>query len=552
MNTRDTLDPDGALLIAEKALLAEDVLGSAVEVDWAYDGGKLWMLQAQPLCTPPAHFSPAWLPKEGERKTRWRRVSDQPISYFSRSLLWKPVDGKTKPGLFANPINGYVYRRVEDAGNFDRKQAAAARRLLERWQKKAATALRQRCSQVLETDLSGLDHARLLGALVDAADTVRRAASWEARMSSLDAAFTGELNATVTDASLCARLLEGLPDPTVLRDARLQELGERFRIANDNGKLGDEKWRHHYKREVEHFAREYGYSFAQVSELYDVASWKSWVEDDDAVFRIIGAVARQGSRPTLVTRHCAAQASADEAAGEAAALFKGGARRSLQSLLRLSRSILTNHNEAEQIYALACTGLRLALVEHAGRLHSSGVLAEKNDIFCLTLDELLALPAKPDKAARNSVATRIARRKHDLWLERRLSPPDVLLSDENTVDQPAADQPQELVKGRAAAPGAASGPARVVHTLEEAGEIERGDILIVKELSLAWTPFLSTAGALISQEEEFGSAHALQAREYGVPIVTGCHGILAAVKDRRKLTVDGFTGTVEITAFCSA
>ena len=115
----------------------------------------------------------------------------------------------------------------------------------------------------------------------------------------------------VGEDRIVTTLLAGLECPSFMRDARLQEMGEVLAAVESAGKMDDQTWWRGYRRSVRDFATEYGCSFGDLGEMSDPANLQSWVEDLDTVFRIIGALAVRGCRPSLVTLHCAAQ---DEAA----------------------------------------------------------------------------------------------------------------------------------------------------------------------------------------------------------------------------------------------
>lgn len=406
-------------LVCEKAILIEDVLGGPVEVEWARDDDGLWILQARRI----EDILPHSQRTDGASQISARRgavacdnhqlraltphLSDAgPISYFARAQI--EASRKSEDAPFR-----------EDCAHKTRDGF----RLLARWEREIEPDLKARISEIMARDLSRVDHARLLRTLAEAEDTCVCARQWLDWISYPCTKCPEMLHELVREAggdeSLYKRLLGSLPDAMVMRDARLQELGERFRAAEESDKLDNEKWRRGYKRDVEAFARNYGYSFKNLGELHDIASWKSWIEDTDAVFHMIGAIAGDEPRPSVVTLHCAAEEEAARAEEEAAKMFDGKGRRRFRNALHLSRRWLPKKSECEQILALACSALRLVLMEMGRRLRKSGLIAEEMDIFCLSAEELLALPEKPTDAERSDVASLIARRKHDYWLEHR-------------------------------------------------------------------------------------------------------------------------------------
>jgi phosphoenolpyruvate synthase/pyruvate phosphate dikinase len=166
-----------------------------------------------------------------------------------------------------------------------------------------------------------------------------------------------------------------------------------------------------------------------------------------------------------------------------------------------------------------------------------------DDVFRLSLDELLAITAEPDDPTRHDLAALIARRKHEEWLEQRLTPPETLPMD----DTAAQDSPQpesEGPNGIAASPGVASGRARIVTSIEEAAEIESTDVLVASAPSTAWTPFLAIAGGLVCESGCEFSPAAIAARTYGIPAIMACKCAMHAIKDGHRVTVDGSAGIV--------
>lgn len=557
------IDEDIIKLAVEQAVLIEDVIESRLEIEWAYDGEKLWILQIRPIADLPEYFPAAW-PNEADGKVLWKLQTPQPVSFFARSLLWQNSrrGSDVFPGVKdisrSCMLNGRIYTHREDTLK-DRcgtkpKQGIdiqIASRLLREWLKEIRRDICSRSMRIINSDLSEMNHDALSKTLTDAADAVRTTADWMDKADYPSRRLPEALHELLSDKLdghiLYLRLLSCISDSTLLRDAKLQELGERFAIAEDTGKLGEEKWWRGYKHDVESFSREYGYAFKDAGELHDIASWRSWVEDTDAVFRMIGAIADQDNRLTLVTQHCAAEIDAAEAEAQCIKEFQGKTHNRFNELLRLSRAWLTTRNDTEASYALACTALRLIIIELAARLQNAGLISEKEDIFFLSLDELLSVPANSSEEDRIKITAIIADRKHELWLEKRLYAPERLpISDVSTFDKPTDQQFDGVIKGVFGSPGRVSGRARIVSRIEDAGEIKNGDILIVKTSGLAWTPFFAVAGGLVSEQGHELSQEAIVARKCGIPAVMDCHNTTSIVKDGQMIYIDGSEGLVRL------
>jgi pyruvate,water dikinase len=100
------------------------------------------------------------------------------------------------------------------------------------------------------------------------------------------------------------------------------------------------------------------------------------------------------------------------------------------------------------------------------------------------------------------------------------------------------------VTGQPASPGRATGPARVLHSLEDAGRLNPGDILVAPTTTPAWTPLFGVAAAIVTDGGNAASHASLIAREYGIPAVVATGNATHTLGDGQIVTVDGAAGTV--------
>ena len=98
----------------------------------------------------------------------------------------------------------------------------------------------------------------------------------------------------------------------------------------------------------------------------------------------------------------------------------------------------------------------------------------------------------------------------------------------------------------AGSPGIYRGVARVVKSLDEAGDLEDGEIMVCEMTLPPWVPMFSIAGAVVSDVGGVMSHCAIVAREFGIPCVVGLRGALDAIADGAMVEVDGGAGTVTI------
>jgi pyruvate,water dikinase len=93
--------------------------------------------------------------------------------------------------------------------------------------------------------------------------------------------------------------------------------------------------------------------------------------------------------------------------------------------------------------------------------------------------------------------------------------------------------------------GVYTGEARVLMGLFEFDKLKQGDILIIPYSDVGWTPLFSKAKAVISESGGMLSHSSIIAREYHIPAVVSVKGA-CNIKDGTILTVNGFTGKIEI------
>jgi pyruvate,water dikinase len=211
---------------------------------------------------------------------------------------------------------------------------------------------------------------------------------------------------------------------------------------------------------------------------------------------------------------------------------------------------LEEHNH--YIDQLTFGQLRQALVLAAGWLVDRGLIARRDDVFWLRLDELLgALRVGSPAPLHDRVAER--RAQHALWHAE--SPPPVVGAPEPKLD-PRPPFKDELtagappgatrLEGEAASPGRHRGRARVVATAVVLPPLEPGDVLVAENAGPQWTPLFPVLGAIVLDGGALTQHAATTAREYGVPCVIRTHNASHRIPDGATVVVDGSAGTVEI------
>jgi pyruvate,water dikinase len=181
-----------------------------------------------------------------------------------------------------------------------------------------------------------------------------------------------------------------------------------------------------------------------------------------------------------------------------------------------------------------------------------GVLRVAEQIFFLTRDEVEAA-LDGSEADRSTVAEA---RRPEWERQRRLVPPLVLgemppmlarllASAEEVVRGAAAARPRagDLI-GIPASPGRATGPARIVRTLDEFDRVRPGDVLVSPVTAPAWTALFGRIAAVVTDTGGVAAHASIVAREYGLPAVVGTGDATLRLRDGEPVEVDGSAGVV--------
>ena len=199
--------------------------------------------------------------------------------------------------------------------------------------------------------------------------------------------------------------------------------------------------------------------------------------------------------------------------------------------------------------------LRRMVREIGRRLAAANIIAEPDDAFWLEVEELQAAATALDRAeSPQPYMARVAQR-HATWERQRAVKPPMALPVERGVRYLGIDftnwmpergeQPTGAVlHGTAGSPGVVTGPARVIHGPDEFGQMQRGDILVARITTPAWTPLFALAAGVVTDVGGPLSHSSIVAREYHIPAVLGTGVATERLQSGQRITVDGNAGTV--------
>jgi phosphohistidine swiveling domain-containing protein len=215
---------------------------------------------------------------------------------------------------------------------------------------------------------------------------------------------------------------------------------------------------------------------------------------------------------------------------------------------------------ASQREAVRSEATRSSMVVRAFALRAGELTGLGEDLFLLTMDEVLSL-LEGDDSPRRLVSIRketyeryCALPPYPTIIVGRFDPfkwaadPD-RRSDIYHANAPAAAydlDTSDTVRGFPGALGIVEGTVRRLDRLEDSGQLQAGEILVTTLTNIGWTPLFPRAAAIVTDLGAPLSHAAIVARELGIPAVVGCGDATMRLKTGDRVRVNGGRGLVEI------
>ncbi len=175
--------------------------------------------------------------------------------------------------------------------------------------------------------------------------------------------------------------------------------------------------------------------------------------------------------------------------------------------------------------------LKFAYIDLALLLHKQGALAEVEDIFYLTHDEIKEMieGGKQDYAA----IIKNRRALDPLYAEMNFQ--EVYFGHPYPTESANVEGNN---KGTVVSQGKVRGKIRIVRNLSEADKLEKGDIMVCEYTDIGWSPYFAIIGGIITEIGSPLSHGAVVAREYGIPAIVNMHGAMDQFEDGEEVVMD--------------
>jgi pyruvate,water dikinase len=545
------------------------------DVEWAYDGERLWLLQARPVTRVPRTGWPetAALPRYWST-ANLKDGAPGVVCELSWSHLCDAVGDAAyaamKAAGYQMPDGMEVVRRFQGRGFFDltvmqwgfydafgvppsqvarligghqpeipvppgaplkgtegrRRQLAGLRLLRQIWNypAKARAAIEGQMAyqrRLRDMDWSACSREELRSAIGGLHDEQQPFVHVFGLANSCSGPWQQALDWLVKDASLIARLQAGAGGVASAEQGyRLYEIAQG-------------------RSTVERFLHDFGHRAVYEADLRN----PRWAEDPSWIFQQLQSI--RENPPARDPRETAVEVRR-KAERELKRRFVWRAPLLLW-LIRKLRAAMAVREGAKSALVCLLLPLRRIVLEIGRRLVAGGQLdSPEQALEFARIDLACWLRGYWDGAGARSLASDRAQRR-DRWLAEAV--PDLITEGPDgrlagSLHPPCTPSEGGVWTGIPVSPGTAKGSARIVLTPTDAGHLQQGDILVAPSTDPGWSPLFLRASGIVMETGGFLSHGAIVAREYGIPAVANIPGILEALKDGEPITVDGFAGRV--------
>ncbi len=302
---------------------------------------------------------------------------------------------------------------------------------------------------------------------------------------------------------------------------------------------------------------------------------KIWIENPEIPLSFIADYVERVKAGEDISRPTAAiRAERDRIIGEYTALLGSDEdRETFQGKLGLAQTVfpyVENHNFYVEHWSHSVMFRKMK--ELGDVFVEAGFFQDRNDVFFLKRDEVnealwdMFMAWAIGTKARGPVYWKreVARRRGIVTALGTWTPPPALGNPPDVVTEPftimlwgitsdsiamwlgAGDDGSAGLRGFAASPGIAEGPARIITSPDEIGDLLEGEILVASITAPSWAPVFAKIGAAVTDIGGMMSHAAIVCREYGLPAVTGTAFGTRDITTGMRLRVDGSAGTVTI------
>ena len=189
------------------------------------------------------------------------------------------------------------------------------------------------------------------------------------------------------------------------------------------------------------------------------------------------------------------------------------------------------------------TAVRHLLLRLGEHMVDNGTMTQREDVFFLTQGECAMLAQAPGRDWRKVVRDRREERSRN----EAVQVPDTIQNWEEAGDpsvQASGVSTGRDLRGIAVSAGTASGPVRIIRSTEDWKRVRAGDIVVVPVIDPGMAPLFGVAAGLVAEMGGTLSHGAIIAREYGLPVLVNVPYATSLLREDEQVEIFSSTGTI--------
>ena len=285
------------------------------------------------------------------------------------------------------------------------------------------------------------------------------------------------------------------------------------------------------KTEFNSFLSRHGHRCIRESELRE----KTWQDNPLQLIRMLQTCvkSRGQSHPSKQKRGMA---------GEVLREVNPVKRVILKSLLTPARAAVSRRENTKAASIKFLDKVRKGYRHFASMLVGEGLLSDEDQVYFLTHEELGELIT--DRSSGWEIKASL--RRNLLPETDRLSFNDLCYGiPEPVEEEKVVETTDGQLQGIPVSSGVVEARIRIIRTIEDAGQLMTGEIMVASFTDIGWTPYFSIISGLITEIGSPLSHGAVVAREYGIPAIVSVKGAKQFLKNGDFIRLDGNRGIIE-------
>jgi len=278
-------------------------------------------------------------------------------------------------------------------------------------------------------------------------------------------------------------------------------------------------------KEFDKFLKDFGH----LSESGNDFSVPKWEENPELVFNMIMSSSADENRSGMYTLNEMRQ--------------KGfQISRSLSKIYKKAGNFKLYREQISSLYIFGYGLFRRLFIMLGKELAGRGIIDSEYDIFYLLKDEIDRILENNQAEHVNRYQDVIQKRKNEMAETKDIVLPQVIYGEEAPILEKGREKNHS---GISTSSGIYRGKTRVVQRTEDFAAVRNGDVLLIPFSDVSWTSIIVKAGAIVSETGGMLSHCSIIAREMGIPALVSVENA-CALGNGLTATVDGSNGVLTI------